>query len=401
MSPLHGLVEPTAWVETPTRFSFSSLSAIERCPRRWQLIRSAWGEHSEWPERTHPSALEGRIVHAAIDRLFRALARRGRPDFATDAFRQAVDEVHFWQSFADDIERCNAALATHPLPGAAFRIRTPPAQLANRAIRLLRARYRPAGGSLGDALDAPPHAAVPDRTRSRGSLALDPLPQLRRRGLLGELRLTHPTLPLTAVLDLVEHSAEGTRIIDFKTGDPSEAHVEQLRWYAVVWWRRTGERPSRLVLQGLDGQQVIDADEETLLDAEARMRDAIADARRQLDRRPAVARPGPACGGCAVRARCDEGWASLAAARGGTTPGLADLEVVVPAPPAAAGFVGDRDGEAVDIVYDAPVGARWPSLREGARLRLLDGWRRDDGSVEIRAWTEVFEVAPTPSVLAM
>jgi len=43
--------------------------------------------------RPHPAAVEGEIVHAILDRLFKALAVRGLPALGTPSFREALAEV--------------------------------------------------------------------------------------------------------------------------------------------------------------------------------------------------------------------------------------------------------------------------------------------------------------------
>jgi hypothetical protein len=78
-SSLYHLAGPTEWAAPPELFSFSSLKAVERCPLQWQLARSRYGDLDGFPARPSPAAAEGEIVHAALERLFRALALEGCP----------------------------------------------------------------------------------------------------------------------------------------------------------------------------------------------------------------------------------------------------------------------------------------------------------------------------------
>lgn len=383
-SSFYELEQPTSWAEIPEQFSFSSLQAVEACPRRWQLLRSTWGDHRRFPERPHPAALEGSIVHGAIELLVRALGRRGLPSIATPRFREAVDEVDFWGFFGRETDRWNERLAAHPRSGPFFVLRTPPRELANRAIRLLREQYTP--------LDAEPFTSEKGLSDAPPSTT-DPMDVLRSRGALSEVEVNHPTLPFHGIIDLVELKEGHVQVVDFKTGKQKTTHELQLRLYAVLWWRRTGILPTRLAAQYLNGRREYDVGEAELLAAEERLETSIADARRLLADTPAEARPGKECCYCPARARCTPGWRAYQASLGRPTEGTADVEVVVAANPSRSGFLADVGGREVDIVYDAAVGQHLPEVGVGDRMRLLDVVVRNEGKAfEVRPWTEVYSV---------
>jgi PD-(D/E)XK nuclease superfamily len=92
-SDLYRMGGPTAWAEAPELFSYSTLLAIETCPRRWQLEHSRYGEFDSLPIRPAPAAVEGQIVHEILDRLFKALALRGLPPLGSADFRAAGDRA--------------------------------------------------------------------------------------------------------------------------------------------------------------------------------------------------------------------------------------------------------------------------------------------------------------------
>src|SRR3954465_12721577 len=91
--PLYQLLGPTATANPPGSYSYSSLAAIERCPRQWQLAHSPYGDLPRFPARPHPAAVEGEIVHALLDRLFKALAVRGMPPLGSPPFREGLAEA--------------------------------------------------------------------------------------------------------------------------------------------------------------------------------------------------------------------------------------------------------------------------------------------------------------------
>jgi hypothetical protein len=380
VSTPYELLAPTKWALSPKQFSFSSLQAIAACPRRWQLVHSEWGTHSRFPERTHPSAIEGQIVHEALDLLSRALGRVGRPPLGSAAFQAAAAGCGFWEFFAKQVDVCNSRAARHPKAGPGFVIRTPPRELANRAVRLFREQYRPGGHHSS--------RAVPGAGPSGGPV----LGQLQHHGALSEVPLQHPTMPLAGTLDLVALDGDSAvTVVDFKTGAMKESHRYQLLLYAMLWWRVTGLAPAQIEVQYLN-----DGWEETVAEAELdrvekRVGKEINEAMEAISLQPGPARSGPDCARCPVRARCDEGWPHVesGAALSGRT---ADCEVTVVSAPAPTGFTGRRrDGRGLPVVYDIAVGKTLPLLATGTRLRLVDAVPTGEGkALELRAWSECY-----------
>lgn len=385
MTSFYELARPTSWAAAPERYSFSTLQALEVCPRKWQLLHSRWGDHPRFPERPHPKAIEGAIVHEAIERLVRALGRRGLPSIGSPGFRAAVEAVGFWEFFGRETHAWNERLSQHPRSGPFFVLRTPPRELANRAIRLFREQYEPRDGN------APPD---PVGSAEEPRKAANPMTLLRARGVLSEFALAHPEKPFGGVIDLVQLVDDEVQIVDFKTGAPKDEHELQLRLYAALWWRCSGVRPSRAAVQYLNYRRELRLIEQHLVDAEAHIDSAIDDARRRLGRQPAEAHPGKDCGFCPVRARCNEGWRAYQDAAGRTREGTTDVEAAVAAKPTPSGFLANAGGREVNVVHDVAVGHGLPKLEIGDRLRLLDVVARDDGrTFEVRPWTEVYTMS--------
>jgi hypothetical protein len=381
LSSPYELKWPTRWASPPKRFSFTSLQAIASCPRRWQLLESEWGTCARFPERTHPAALEGQIVHAALDRLSRALGSCGRPPLGSPVFQAAALACGFWNFFSEQVVACNARLAQHPRAGPNYIIRTAPRELANRAIQLFREAYRP--GSV---------AELPRTVkRNGGASPSSVLSLLRHEGVLSEVRLEHPTLPLMGILDLVTMDDAGhVTVADFKTGEAKDSHKLQLLLYGLLWWRACGTPPTRIKIQYLDHGWDVPVTASELTGAEEAASRDIAAAKEALTLHPAPARTSPECFLCAVRARCDEGW--RLSERSNRPGASANVELVVMAGPSPSGFIGQKLGGAeVPIVYDYAVGRALPAFAEGTRLRLVDV-QSDDASkrISIRPWSEVY-----------
>ena len=185
---IYELLRPTAWARPPRLYSYSSLRVIASCPRRWLLLNSRWGVYDKFPQRIAPAAIEGQIVHEALDRLAKALGRRGRPEIGSAAFTEAVEECGFWEFFKQQVAQWNSKLAQHPRSAARYVLRTSAAALGNRAVRLLRDQYRPAE----DATGVQPMTGVTDVAAGTDTRPL--AQRLSDEGYLTEVGVEHPVV---------------------------------------------------------------------------------------------------------------------------------------------------------------------------------------------------------------
>lgn len=375
----YAMQAPTEWVDPPTTWSSTTIDDVDACPRRWQLLRSRWGDYERFPVRPSPAAIEGQIVHDALDRLTGACGKRGNPPFGHAEFSAALADADFFPGFARAVAEWQQRLNAHPRPGPPFRLRASAEELANRAVRLFREQYKP------DELGASPAAErVTEAPKDLKGL-------VRQKRALSEVRLTHPELPFLGVLDRVHAVPGGVEIVDFKTGKPSDKHGRQLLRYALLWWRSTGEMPARVVAQYLDGVESWLPTEEVLTELERGLARSITLLSNALRAGPAEAKPGEECRVCPVRARCGPGWAVAEDAVLGE---IGDSELSVIAKAGAYGFLGrSRGGAEVAVVYEAAVAELLPELAPGQLLRVLGGRWEKRSQLEIRPWTEVFIVA--------
>jgi hypothetical protein len=378
---IYTLRTPTGWASPPDTWSYSSLASVDQCPRRWQFLQSQWGDYPRYPTRAHPAAIEGTIVHEALDRLTRACGRLGNPALGSPGFAIALQESRFYDFFAEAIADWQTRLNAHPRPGPVFRLRSNPQELANVAVRLFRQQYKATNDAVATVYDHPSAA-------SSNLLSL-----LQSKGALSEIRLRHPTLAFQGVLDRVQGVADGIEIIDFKTGTPGEAHRQQLLLYALLWWRCSGQTPARITAQYLQGGQTWIIDEATLVETENALHTRITSSTATLSQTPAPCRPGPHCNQCPVRAHCDEGWLNISSKKSSSR--TDDVQVVIESEPQAHGFRAIRsDARPLSVVYEAGVGNDLPQLTRGATIRILDGaWRKPDDELEIKPWTQVFLLA--------
>lgn len=130
---------------------------------------------------------------------------------------------------------------------------------------------------------------------------------------------------LKGKVDLALGQAQGTEarvmIVDFKTGQPSAAHVDDLRYYALLETLRVGVPPFRVASWYLDSGHWHQEDvDEGVLDAAARrvVDGVVKVVELRVDGRAPRLQPGPTCGYCVLRAECTgaQAWAEQRAEAG-------------------------------------------------------------------------------------
>jgi RecB family exonuclease len=130
---------------------------------------------------------------------------------------------------------------------------------------------------------------------------------------------------LKGKVDLALGQAAGTTagvvIVDFKTGRPQPAHIDDLRFYALLEALRVGVPPFRVASWYLDAGQCHpeDVTEDLLLAAARRVVDGVRTmVELRVDGRKPTWRPCPACAYCTERDHCEGAlaWEELRA-RGG------------------------------------------------------------------------------------
>lgn len=381
-----------AWPDPPTYWSYSSLSEVEACPRRYALRRatyeSVW-DRSGYPDRVTESAIAGTAVHEAVETILRAF-KRARCSSLADA--RAIDvlrELGGYTTIAvTATNKVLASLDDNPrmrshVPRLTERLsrRTPEMR---RAIQTLVSRmsFVDDVATGGESVSS----ASSERTRIGPGV--------------------HPEAPLKAEaerfagrIDLLTVRSDQVAVLDFKTGVRADHHAEQLRLYGLLWASDDVANPDGLPVVALtvayvDGEESVSVPE-TWDPLRQSLQTQIKTADQAVEASPPKAIPSVACKYCPVRQMCDEYWASPHAMR---DPAVAfgDVEVEVLA----------RNGPkswSVQIVGSSRAGLlRTASEDEpwtiGQRLRVLDvaiGVTEDDGLTVATMTTnsEVFSLA--------
>lgn len=359
--------------------SFSTLSELEACPRRWALSAAEYPhvwEHRGYPRAPQPAALEGTIVHLAIEMIAHALAERGCPSLLHESAISTLKELGgFTAIVVDCLDRALRPYEGNPraapiLEGVRRRLSPRVPELRSRVQRLL-SRIHPES-----------------RAASPGGPTTHPEGESRHQLLHGthaEVELRVPELGWHGIADLLTLSTTSCEIRDFKTGTPKQEHEFQLRTYALHWARDRDLNPSgrladKLVLSYDERDVEVPAPRaNTLRSLEDELRERTAEALAAVQRDPPEARPSPEnCAYCTVRHLCEEYWQSHARHGGGRESPerqFADLQIKLSGrhgPTSWDGIVESPSG----LKAGRPILLRTSSLRfdlhPGQRIRLLN-----------------------------
>jgi putative RecB family exonuclease len=252
----------TEVVPFPASLSPSRASDFTTCPLLFRF-RSI----DRLPEEPSPAAVRGTVVHRALELLYDLPAAE-----RTVSEAERLAELAFVELESAEPESA-AALRTGP-DGAP--------ELG--AGPLLESYFR-----LEDPTRLEPHARELE-------VSAEVTPQFSLRGFI----------------DRVDRTGDGrVRIVDYKTGRSPSAGFEakamfQMRFYALVWWRMTGEVPTLLQLMYLADRTVIryEPDEDDLRATERRilaLREAI---EKAADAERFEAKPSRLCDWCSYRDMC-------------------------------------------------------------------------------------------------
>ena len=315
-----------SWPTPPKTWSFSSLSEVESCARRYSLDKATYPdiwERSGYPGLPSLPQIEGNVVHGCLEQIMNEI------NGVSNAMPHPERVVAALQSLGGYSTVINAAVETE-----VNKLRASPR--SRDRVTSLESELRRKQGEMR--LDIQIRLSrVPDLSGApRVSTESGHVPRGRALsfGSHPEVRLEASALRLTGIADLIVVEEEACEIRDYKTGQPKEGHEDQLRFYALLWAKDSEKNPreipvTRLAADYRDGEQVFDPPSEQDLERlENIVRDRVASADAAVTAGPPEARPSPECRSnwCPVRHLCDEYWASEFSAPD-PEPGFCDLEL--------------------------------------------------------------------------
>ena len=230
------------------------------------------------PEPSSPAALRGTLVHTALEHLFDLPAGE-----RTVVQTRALLTQAWLELAASDVYSARILQEELGLDGTAD-----PAEVADRVL-----------ASALPLLDT--YFALEDPSRLE--------PYAREFAVSVEIA---EAFTIRGFVDRIDRSPAGEiRIVDYKTGKAPGSRYEakamfQMRFYALAWWRMTGDIPRRLQLMYLGSSEVLryEPTEQDLVSTERRilaLREAINKAARSGVFAPTTSR---LCDWCAYQSSC-------------------------------------------------------------------------------------------------
>lgn len=370
--------EPASWPAPPKEMTYSSLVAIEICPRRWALhsanYSELWAEHG-YPPRIVIKGLTGTIVHSIAETVSRELVRAGCASISDANAVQVMRALGGYSKLISlgidgAIERCrDNPRATRLIEQLAIVLRGKAAEIRTQVQGLLANFGLTVGASGGN--------AAPAVGRS------GPL----QHGLYAELTLRARGIGWKGKPDLLGLDSRGCQIVEFKTGERRDDHVFQVLVYGALWsmddeLNPKAQRPFKLTVAYPDGNIDIPVPTSEQLSALiAELRSRTTNAVHCVSQRPPSARPSiENCRFCGVKQLCSEYWIPDIQRRvqpDSGVGGYADLQVRI------AARHGPTSWDAtIESSGTVPAGSlvlvRSTSsdleMRTGDRLRLIDVW---------------------------
>lgn len=376
------------WPEPPTLWSYSSLTEVETCPRRWMLLRASYPEiwaKRGFPQVPHLSALLGDVVHRVLEVIVHALTAAGCSS------THSVDAVDVIRSLGglssiirDAIDRKVNALADNPRLSeerreGLRRSLTDQSGIASNRVQVFLSRVTlpawvgEAQAAVTADLGAPQGLAGP---RRRSSVEVGAHP---------EVDVVAEELRLWGRIDLVTFDDESVTITDYKSGQEDASHDDQVRLYALLWDLDRQSNPecrsaTRLVVSYPARDRTVTAPDPGELRAlEATTKARIDQANAEVVAADPRAVPSPdVCPFCQVRQFCQDYWERIAPDPATVSPrDWFDLEGTVLRQNGIKSWVVESTRRT-----DAQVLVRTPSPSEtlpiGRTVRLLDVRRVSD-----------------------
>lgn len=398
------VVEPMEWPRPPNPMTFSSLLAIESCPRRWAL-ESAQYPHvwqgNGYPGRFDRAAVEGTIIHSTLERITQALSAAGVTSAKDPAAPAVLRELGGFSKVIEG-ETLKVLSKFEMNPRVESNMDTIVRDVRSNVGRM---RERAQGVLAQVHLKPQKLSAHSDRVQQPGDHALG-------YGSHPEIRLAANDLGWVGVADLINLSDEECEIVDIKTGERKPEHAFQLRIYSLLWLLDSALNPDSRPADRLSISYPTDTvDVEPLGDNEIEELKADLIARAEASRADVEATPPPArpsldnCRYCSVRQLCHEYWIEqtqkkMLVERPEDSP-LVDVETTVTGQHGATSWdtvvnVCSKIPDGSDLLVRTSPGE--VSLRPGDRIRVLGGYLVEGGDgdatriVATCAATEVYFV---------
>lgn len=303
------VVLPATWPGPPGEMTVSAHLEIQECPRRWALSAAQYPDiwsGNGYPPRLQVAALEGSVIHLALEIITQQLTRAGVPALDSPLAAQVMRELG---GYTRVVEICVGRILKRYSnnPRAILLLEHAQRSLTGQ-VPALRARVQSMLSHLhlSATQPAPVASTTPRALPSRGPL---------RKGIYSEVELRATSIGWKGKADLIVLDDGACEITDFKTGAIDEAHAFQVRVYATLWrfddeLNPSGRLVERLVL--VYESQEIDIPAPSAAEIDELGRELVIQrqaSETELAAIPPAARPAAeTCQYCGVRQLCDAYW---------------------------------------------------------------------------------------------
>lgn len=300
---------PQQWPAVPKWMSYSTLMAIESCPRRWSLLSAEYPniwERVGYPKVPMPSLIEGKIIHMAIETIVRTFLYRGCYSIIDPKSFEILKELG---GVTTIIKKCiTKSLEVYKenprtefiLDQLTKNIITKIPYIRNNIQRLL-SRVQ----------------LFPEKETIRVSTVDLDKEKIKKisKGSFSEIKVKVPEMGWVGVIDLLTLNTEFCEIRDFKTGVNKPEHELQIKIYSLLWMKDTnrnvsGKLPSKLILSYPNYDvEVPVPDIDSLRDLEYEIMSRTQKSFKAIRKVPPTAKPtNENCKYCSVRHLCNDYW---------------------------------------------------------------------------------------------
>jgi CRISPR/Cas system-associated exonuclease Cas4 (RecB family) len=302
--------EPSEWPSAPQDMSWSQLTSLETCPRRWALSNASYEQiwdKKGYPRRNSIQQLKGLVVHNSIDALLTSLQSHGCYDPRS---AEAVEILRGLGGYSEILHRAiennmQMVVASPRMSLLHDHLQEKLENLIPDMRTIVSRKTALAYGSAGPlgVPDADGHERIGER---QGRLSY---------GIHSEVRLRVGDIGWMGDADEIILTPDVCEIVDSKTGKQKQDHHDQLKTYAALWALDSVKNPearlaNRLTLS-YDGEEVsVEVPDQSQIDQwvkdlESRTRAA----RKTLDSIPPPAIPSyENCSVCPVKQLCETYW---------------------------------------------------------------------------------------------
>ncbi len=224
MKEIYEITAPIYHPSPPDKWSYSSLSLFKKCMKRWWLTNSKYSNSQEgkYPAPSSIAIFHGNIIHTLLDK------------FNTHV-KQVID---------------NSSDYTKVLQGFSIRktIHTELQRLLNKENRTnprTSIDYITSGIDLNYCINQFKTiiASVDfQKPSTQSTPSVSTKPNNNRTGGKRWIEINDP--PICGKLDLVSRQD----IIEYKTGKEEEGHIQQILFYAYLWWKKHSTLPDSLII---------------------------------------------------------------------------------------------------------------------------------------------------------